>query len=185
MGALLVSSPSRLSPISPSTIQLSIFTTIHSCPRGISRTLGLRPDQTTCTCEFNPPLTNRSHVDNCNHIYQQRHQCSRLDVSFCLVSKRLVEFAMLTHVFGSPSASGGSQSAPSNDSSPSTSTPPRTENFHAQLDDYLLQNKFDDGTLHGRISDDPSSPSDLEAAYEARAHANIEDFNADFHNTHE
>lgn len=102
---------------------------------------------------------------------------------------------MLTHVHDRPSASSGSQSVASNKSTPSTSTStstsgdapqlPGTENFHAQLDDYLLQSKFDDGTLHGRISDDPSSPLDLDAAYEARARAKIEAFNADFHNARE
>jgi len=79
----------------------------------------------------------------------------------------------------------------SNESTPSTSTscnapqPPGTEYFNVQLDDYLLQDKIDDGTLYGRIFDNPSSPLDLEATYEARAHASIEAFNADFHNTHQ
>lgn len=100
---------------------------------------------------------------------------------------------MLTQVHDRPSASSGSQSVASNDSTPSTSTntscdapqSPGTEAFDTQLDDYLLQDIFDDATLHGHISDDPSSSSDLEAAYEERARAKIEAFNADFHNTHE
>lgn len=98
---------------------------------------------------------------------------------------------MLTHVCGRPSASSCSQSVASNELTPSTSTSgdapqsPGTEDFDTQLEDFLLQNSFDDGTLYGRISDGPSSPSDLEAAYEARARAKIEAFNADFHNARE
>lgn len=100
---------------------------------------------------------------------------------------------MLTHVHDRPSASSGSQSVASNKSTPSTSTStsgdapqsPGTEDFDTQLDDFLLQANFDDGTLYGRISDDPSSPLDLDAAYEARGRAKIEAFNADFHNARE
>lgn len=106
---------------------------------------------------------------------------------------------MLTHVRGRPSASSGSQSVASNELTPSTSTctsgdapqSPGTEDFDTQLDDYLLQDNFDDGTLHGRISDGLSSSSlhvldlDLDAAYEARAKAKIEAFNADFYNARE
>lgn len=99
---------------------------------------------------------------------------------------------MLTHVHGRPSASSGSQSVATKESTPSTSSTsgdapqsPGTEDFDTQLEDFLLQNSFDDGTLYGRISDGPSSPSDLEAAYEARARAKIEAFNADFHNARE
>lgn len=103
---------------------------------------------------------------------------------------------MLTHIHGRPSASSGSQSVASNESTPSASTStsgdarqsPGTEDFDTQLNDYLLQDNFDDGTLYGRISNDSSSSPldrDMEAAYEARAHAKIEAFNADFHNTHE
>lgn len=100
---------------------------------------------------------------------------------------------MLTHVHDRPSASSGSQSVATKESTPSTSTStsgdapqsPGTEDFDTQLEDFLLQNSFDDGTLYGRISDGPSSPSDLEAAYEARARAKIEAFNADFHNARE
>jgi hypothetical protein len=95
---------------------------------------------------------------------------------------------MLTRIHGRPSS--GSQTVASNESTPSTSTstssnapqPPGTEDFHVQLNDYLLQDNFDDGTLYGRISDDPPSPLNLEAAYEARAHVEIEAFNTDFHN---
>lgn len=112
-------------------------------------------------------------------------------------SARLTEFGMLTHVHGRPSASSGSQSVLSNESTPSASTStsgdarqsPGTEDFDTQLDDYLLQDNFDDGTLCGRISNDLLSSSlhvtDLDAAYEARAKAKIEAFNADFYNAYE
>ncbi|KAK1834551.1 hypothetical protein QBC39DRAFT_431589 [Podospora conica] len=93
-----------------------------------------------------------------------------------------------------PPASSGSQSVQvssqqtQSDSSDSTSCniilPPASENLPTQLDDYLIQDKSDDGTLYGRISDDSSSPSlsviDLDAAYKARAHDKIETFNTDF-----